>query len=138
MIATPKGVSMIDIGGKERPFKFGVNASIMLQDGYGYKFSEMENAGGDLGMIRAIIACGLKDGANKCKEPFDSAIETVGEWIDDYIVDHGMTGLTDIIQSGMVFKADSKGEGIAQEITPSNGQILNDSLSKPELSTTSS
>jgi len=138
MNVTPKGVTMIDIGGKERPFKFGVNASIMLQDGHGYKFSEMENIGGDLGMIRAIIACGLKDGANKCNEEFKTSTETVGEWLDDYIIDNGMEGITDIIQSGMVFKAKKEGEVLAQENIQSNGQILNDSLSKPELSTTSS
>ena len=80
----------MDIGGKDRPIKFGINQTdmfcemrgIKLKDYYALlaKFETGEYMFGD---IRDLVWSALKDGARQAGEPMEEDRFTVGDWMDE-------------------------------------------------------
>ena len=80
----------MNIGGKERPLKFGINQTDIFCELKGiklgdyYKLLEGFSKGNWMfGDMRDLLYSGLKDGARQAKEPFDIDRYTVGDWMDD-------------------------------------------------------
>jgi len=68
-----------------RPVRFGFNALADFCKMTGLKISQMDSVGEqmDFGHIRALVFCGLKDGARKAGEKFTATVEDVGDWMDE-------------------------------------------------------
>lgn len=78
-------VDYVNIGGQERPIKFGMNALRIYCIETGTKISELGEISDNLDIDKAIrlVLCGLKDGARYVKEPFSFTIEDVSDWLDE-------------------------------------------------------
>lgn len=85
-----KGLTTINIGGKERPIKFGLQQSITYCEMRGITISEMQDelsklvSGDGTGAeIRDLLYSALKDGARvkKLNDEFEAA--DVADWIEE-------------------------------------------------------
>jgi len=91
-------VKQIDIGGKERPFKFGINASYKIADILKceasevdkliFSFADKKKKGEDatiedLRNMAAFMFGGLWSGARRVNEEFKYSFEDVADWIDE-------------------------------------------------------
>ena len=79
----------MNIGGKERPIKFGVNQTDLFCELRGIKLNEyfmllMELDGGEYLFkdARDILWSALKDGARQAKIEFNEDPLTIGDWMD--------------------------------------------------------
>lgn len=73
----------MNIGGKERPIAFTINALLELKEVH--KIDVLNGFDKDsisLEGIRAIALVGLKHGAKRDGEKFEETAETVGDWLD--------------------------------------------------------
>lgn len=78
-------IKEIIIGGQSRPIRFGFNALAEFCKVTGLKIGNIDEVGAnmDFGHIRALVYCGLKDGARKAGDKFTATLEDVGDWMDD-------------------------------------------------------
>ena len=84
----------MNIGGKNRPIKVGVNQSILycrLRDVPINQIDEdikkIANGTSNGSEIRDLIWAALKDGARKAKQEFEYTPEDVGDWMEDVTKD---------------------------------------------------
>ena len=85
-----KGFIKINIGGEERPLKFGLQQSISYCEMRNVSINEMQDELGKLvdgkgtgAEIRDLLYSALKDGARVDKKPFDFTPEDVADWIEE-------------------------------------------------------
>jgi hypothetical protein len=78
-------IKEINIGGQQRPVRFGFNALAEFCKLTGVKIGNIDALGSnmDFGHIRALVYCGLKDGARKAGVNFNATVEDVGDWMDE-------------------------------------------------------
>lgn len=80
----------IEIGGTQRPFKFGFNAidifcrerKIGIND-FSSRLAEISNGSATIGELRDIIYAGLAGGALSNNLPVDFTAYMVGDWLDE-------------------------------------------------------
>lgn len=80
----------MNIGGENRPVKFGINQSILFCQLRGITINMMDATiqrivknEVDGSEIRDLLYSALKDGARKEKKPFEFTPEDVGDWMED-------------------------------------------------------
>ena len=72
------------IGGKKRPFKFGINAARVFCKETGKSINDLNDiAETDLDAIVSILYAGLFHGAKAAGKEVDFDSWQVGEWMDD-------------------------------------------------------
>jgi hypothetical protein len=78
-------VKKVNIGGEERPVKFGFAALMQFTDATGYTLAQLDSIGDSLTLSQAIelIRAGLKQGARVEGEKFNATPEEVADWLDD-------------------------------------------------------
>jgi hypothetical protein len=94
-------MNFINLGGKQRPFKFGFNAMDIFCKEYGTGigafseiFAKLAKGESPPGVMRDIIYSGLTAGALSHNEPTDFTKFTVGDWIDEL----GSEGLAEVMK----------------------------------------
>lgn len=95
----------MNIGGKDRPIKIGVNQSILYCELRGISISEMNNdltklAYGSGSQMRDYIWSALKDGARVAKIEFLQSNLDVGDWLEDIEQDE-LTNFIDELTGSM-------------------------------------
>jgi hypothetical protein len=96
----------MEIGGKERPLKFGINQTdlfcelrgIDLQQYYSL-LAGFESGNYTFGVIRDLIWSALKDGARQTGEPLEADQFTVGDWMDEDPARYISEALTHLVES---------------------------------------
>lgn len=82
-----RGYTKIKIGGKERPFRIGMNSMLMICDKLGVSIEGLgvlfEDTNKLLPTIKTILYCGLYHGAKSDKAEIDFDEWVIGDWIDD-------------------------------------------------------
>lgn len=80
----------MNIGGKDRPIKIGLNQSIEYCELRGITITQMnedyvklQNGAGTGSEVRDLIWSALKDGARVAGEEFDHTNYDVGDWLED-------------------------------------------------------
>ncbi len=79
----------IDIGGKERPFRFSLYAIQAYCEMKNISFTEFASkanqiiTGKDIDGLIDVLYAGLMGGAHREKIPCDFTREQVGDWVDD-------------------------------------------------------
>ena len=80
----------MNIGGKERKLKFGINQSITYCEILNIDISDMDesfqrmaNGKGTGTELRALFYSALKDGARIEKSEFNYTVEDIGDWLDE-------------------------------------------------------
>lgn len=85
----------IHIGGEERPYLFGFGAAAIFKDAtgenlegflfrYASELAEGKDPGFlDPGLVVALVAAGLENGAELQGRPFPQSHRTVGAWMDE-------------------------------------------------------
>ena len=78
----------INIGGEDRPIKFGINQSILYCELRDISITEMSKdmekfINGSGAELRDFMWSALKDGARKEKIDFDYTPEDIGDWMED-------------------------------------------------------
>lgn len=80
----------MNIGGKDRPVKFGLNQTIEYCKLRGISITQMnddslrmQSGSGDGSEIRDLIWSALKDGARFGKVDFEATAYDVGDWLED-------------------------------------------------------
>lgn len=78
-------VKHVEIGGKERPVKYGFAALMEFTEENGYTMADLDKLGENMKLKDALflVWCGLKHGARVEKQPFNSSIEEVADWLDE-------------------------------------------------------
>ena len=78
-------VKYIEIGGKDRPVKYGFAALMEFTEENGYTMADLDKLGENMKLKDALflVWCGLKHGARVEKKPFKHTIEEVADWLDD-------------------------------------------------------
>ena len=94
----------MNIGGKERELKIGLNQSILYCDLRGISISEMNSDLGKLATgtgaeLRDLIWSALKDGARKSKTEFPYTNYDVGDWIEELKDEELTKFLADLVGS---------------------------------------
>jgi len=75
-----RGQTTIEIGGKERLLKFGINASAVASEAAGKDLHEL---GASTASFRYMIYGALVAGAHKSKQVVDFDVYDVGDWLED-------------------------------------------------------
>jgi len=75
----------VEIGGKQRPVKFGFAALMEFTEANGYTMADLDTLGESMKLKDALflVWCGLKHGARVEKQAFEETIEEVADWLDD-------------------------------------------------------
>jgi hypothetical protein len=78
-------VKKVNIGGDERPVKFGFAALMQFTDATGYTLAQLDSIGDSLTLSQAIelIKAGLKQGARIEGEKFNATSEEIADWLDE-------------------------------------------------------
>jgi hypothetical protein len=78
-------VKKVNIGGEERPVKFGFAALMQFTDATGYTLAQLDSIGDSLTLSQAIelIKAGLKQGARIEGEKFNATSEEIADWLDE-------------------------------------------------------
>ena len=78
-------VKEVNIGGEERPVKFGFAALMQFTDATGYTLAQLDSIGDSLTLSQAIelIKAGLKQGARIEGEKFNATSEEIADWLDE-------------------------------------------------------
>ena len=78
-------VKKVNIGGEERPVKFGFAALMQFTDATGYTLAQLDSIGDSLTLSQAIelIKAGLKQGARVEGEKFNATSEEIADWLDE-------------------------------------------------------
>lgn len=78
-------VKYIEIGGQDRPVKYGFAALMEFTEKNGYTMGDLDKLGENMKLKDALflVWCGLKHGARVEKKPFSHTIEEVADWLDD-------------------------------------------------------
>ena len=78
-------VKKVNIGGEERPVKFGFAALMQFTDATGYTLAQLDSIGDSLTLSQAIelIKAGLKQGARLEGEKFNATSEEIADWLDE-------------------------------------------------------
>ena len=78
-------VKYVEIGGEERPVKFGFAALMEFTEENGYTMADLDNLGENMKLKDALflVWCGLKHGARVEKKPYSYSIEEVADWLDE-------------------------------------------------------
>lgn len=76
-----RGEVEVEIGGKTRLVKFGLNSLALYTERQGVDLSDVQGFG--LSQMRDMIWAGLVAGAKKRGEPADFDEWTVGDWIEE-------------------------------------------------------
>jgi hypothetical protein len=81
---------LVNIGNKERPFKFGFNAiDIFCREHkigiaeFGERFAQIGKGNASLGELRDIVYAGLAGGALSSGDTISFTRYQVGDWMDD-------------------------------------------------------
>lgn len=82
---SPKPIIHIDVGGRQRPLRFGQNALGDFCDVRAITLAEMGDRlqAARLNDLKVLLWAGLKDGARKEGLSFDATPDDVGDWIDE-------------------------------------------------------
>jgi len=95
----------IKIGGKNRPFIFGTNASAILKDETGIGLQDLGNklieGGNDLGFIRDLFWACLQAGEYIEGEGKEINKYKVGQWIDQMDSIDEIKKAMDLVEEGM-------------------------------------
>lgn len=83
-------MTIVDIGGKQRPFKFGFNAidifckehGIGISE-FGERFAKIGKGSASVGELRDIVYAGLAGGALSSGDKIDFTTYQVGDWMDE-------------------------------------------------------
>ncbi len=77
----------MNIGGEERPLKFGFNQSIFYCEQRGITITQMNvdltKISTDMGVFRDTIWSALKEGARQDGKEFDHTVYDVGDWLQE-------------------------------------------------------
>jgi hypothetical protein len=75
----------INLGGEDRPVKFGFAALMNFTDMSGYKLNELDKLGDNMTLTDAVklIYCGLKNGSRVERQKFNHQLEDVADWLDE-------------------------------------------------------
>lgn len=78
-------IKNVEIGGKQRPVKFGFAALMEFTEANGYTMADLDTLGESMKLKDALflVWCGLKHGARVEKQAFEETIEEVADWLDD-------------------------------------------------------
>ena len=78
-------VKHVEIGGKERPVKYGFAALMEFTEENGYTMADLDKLGENMKLKDALflVWCGLKHGARVEKQPYSYSIEDVADWLDE-------------------------------------------------------
>ena len=78
-------VKYVEIGGEERPVKFGFAALMEFTDENGYTMADLDNLGENMKLKDALflVWCGLKHGARVEKKPYSYSIDDIADWLDE-------------------------------------------------------
>jgi len=78
-------VKKVNIGGEERPVKFGFAALMQFTDATNYTLAQLDSIGDSLTLSQAIelIKAGLKQGARVEGEKFNATSEEIADWLDE-------------------------------------------------------
>ena len=77
-------MTTIQIGGEKRPFKFGINATIMFTKRTGRSMKDLDSLDqDDIEAIVEILHAGLCQGAQMADKDIDFDATKVGLWMDD-------------------------------------------------------
>jgi hypothetical protein len=96
-------VKEINIGGKNRPVHFGMNALDIFEEKTGIKFTNiisLINDGMTMGQLISFVYAGLEGGRLKTNSEDRFTRTEVGDWIDDYGIEN-MQELTMIYLDAM-------------------------------------
>ena len=77
--------TIIEIGERKHPIRFGFNALREFSRMTGTTLEQLENLGDDVTLDQAItlMYCRFKDGARKKKSQFRYDVADVADWIDE-------------------------------------------------------
>jgi hypothetical protein len=83
-------ITNVEIGGKQRPFKFGFNAidifcrerKISIAE-FGERVTQISKGSATIGELRDIIYAGLAGGALTSNETISFTCYQVGDWLDE-------------------------------------------------------
>lgn len=106
----------MNIGGEERPLKFGVQQSInysqLRNQSVSKQYDDLLNIGTDDGsIVRDLIWSALKDGARKEKLEFDYEPEDIADWMDELTADEVtkfVEALTESLKTSVELKSAKK------------------------------
>jgi len=78
-------VKIVNIGGEERPVKFGFAALMQFTDATGYTLADLDKIGDSLKLSEALelVRAGLKQGARVEGASFNATLEDVADWLDE-------------------------------------------------------
>lgn len=108
----------MNIGGKERPLKFGFNQSVFYCEQRGITITQMNKEltkiSTDMGVFRDTIWSALKEGARQAKEPFEFDAFDVGDWLEKIEAEEATRAIKDLTESMPRTKAVNKKKVTAQ------------------------
>ncbi|HTB05343.1 MAG TPA: hypothetical protein VK806_00220 [Bacteroidia bacterium] len=94
---------LVNIGGTQRPFKFGFNAiDIFCREHkigiaeFGERFAQIGKGSATIGELRDIVYAGLAGGALSSGEPISFTCYQVGDWMDD-LADGELSKMMEVI-----------------------------------------
>jgi len=78
-------VKYVEIGGEQRPVKYGFAALMEFTEANGYTMADLDKLGDNMKLKDALflVWCGLKHGARVEKKPFSFSIEDIADWLDE-------------------------------------------------------
>lgn len=78
-------VKHVEIGGKERPVKFGFAALMEFTEANGYTMADLDTLGDNMKLKDALflVWCGLKHGARVEKQEYSFNLEDIADWLDE-------------------------------------------------------
>ena len=89
----------IELGGKQYPIRFGMNALRLFCKETKTSLAEFEKMVSNLGLDHAclLILCGLKDGARKAGQQCELVVEDIADFLDEdfSILEKAMEFLTE-------------------------------------------
>ena len=75
----------IELGGKQYPIRFGMNAIRLFCKETNTTLSQFDNITNDMSLDHAciLVLCGLQDGARKAGQPCELVVEDIADFLDE-------------------------------------------------------